>query len=163
MSLAEVVSGVIPLIPGSSGSVEAFFHAHGGAPQIDRFGWHHQPIDYRTRDGVLLHIQLTSDWENAKAPDVVRVSAAVDSGRCVDSATLRDELARGQRIQWTALSSNQEWSATDNGKFLTIGQLGRCVTSVIVDIRRQPRVVPPVRPFKGDPSGQLMRVPAPGH
>ena len=141
MSLVEVVSGVIPLIPGSSGSVEAFFHGHSPAPTMDRFGWHHPLIDYQTRDGALLHVQLVSDWQNTNAPDVVRLVVGVDGWQCIDAAKLHDELERSEHIVWASPGLNQGWSASYKGKFLAIGQRqGRCLASVTVDIRRQPRV-----------------------
>jgi len=153
MSLAEVVSGVIPLIPGSSGSVESFFHAHSPAPTMDRFGWHHPLIDYQTRDGALLHVQLISDWQNTNAPDVVRLTVGVDSWQCLDAAKLHDELERSDHIAWASLGPNQGWSASYKGKFLSIGQRqGRCLASVTVDIRSQPRVAPSTLRRLVDPS-----------
>lgn len=164
MSLAEVITGVSPLVPGSSENVEGFFQAQSVVAKMDRFGWHHPPIDYRTRDGILLHIQLTSDWPNTKTPDVFRLSAAVDERQCIDAALLRDELQRDEHIDWVSLGTDHGWSATYKGKFMTISQRqGHCLAAVIVDNRRQPRVAPPVRPYKVDPSGRLNQIPLPGH
>jgi hypothetical protein len=101
MALDEVIIGAMPLVPGTSSSVEAFFHAPPGA-QRGTVGWVHQPIVYRTRDGVLLNIQLTSDWENEKAPDVLRLMAEVDGKQCLDAKKLRDKLERSQNIAWTS-------------------------------------------------------------
>jgi hypothetical protein len=153
MTLDEVVIGAIPLVPGTSSSVEAFFHAPPGA-QRGTVGWVHQPIVYRTRDGVLLHIQLTSDWENGKAPDVVRLMAEVDGKQCLDAKKLRDELERSQNIAWTSQGINQGWSAKWENRFVTIEQRdGHCLASVNVDISQQPRLGPPHRAHQIDRSG----------
>ncbi|WP_213946968.1 hypothetical protein [Luteibacter sp. dw_328] len=162
MTLDEVVIGAMPLVPSTSSSVEAFFRAPPGA-QRGTVGWVHQPIVYRTRDGVLLHVQLTSDWENGKAPDVVRLVAEVDGKQCLDAKKLRDKLERGQDIAWTSQGINQGWSAKWENRFVTIGQRdGRCLASVNVDVRQQPRLAPPLRPYKMDRSG-IPRPVLPGH
>lgn len=163
MSLGELVSGAIELIPGAAPPVQNYFQARSEAPPRGRKGWQYPPIAYRTKEGALLRITLTSDGDSAAPPPVVRMLAVVDASRCMDGAVLRDELASKRGIRWTPLSSNDGWTAIDSGKYLTISQMGRCVTSVIIDVRRQPRVGPPVRPFRVDASGRLTRVPVPGH
>lgn len=162
-TLVSVIAGLVPLIPGPHERIERLFHARSTAPTRDWRGWHHQPITYRVSDGTLLHIQLISDWENVKTADVVRVVAAVDLGRCVNAAALRDALADAKPLHWQAVNGDQGWITSDRGKFITINASGQCVLSLIVDTRRQPRVGPPVRALRVDPAGRIMRVPAPGH
>ncbi|WP_213947000.1 hypothetical protein [Luteibacter sp. dw_328] len=128
MTLDEVVIGAIALVSGTSSSVEAFFHAPQGA-QRGTVGWVHQPIAYRTRDGVLLHIQLTSDWEN-KAPDVVRSMAEVDGKQCLDAKKLRDKLEHRWDIE--GLRKACEPRLTEVGRSLVLrvfgwGNLSQCM------------------------------------
>jgi hypothetical protein len=120
-------------------------------------------MDYQTRDGALLHIQLTTDPDDTKAPVVVRLLAEIDSWQCLEATKLRDEMERNEHIVWASLGPNQGWSATDKGKFLTIGQRqGRCLASVTVDVRRMPRLVHMIPRRLGDPAGTLMPAP-PAH
>lgn len=132
MSFAELVTGLASRIPGTSGDVEGFLGAPSGA-QMGRMGWRHEPIDYRTRDGTLLHITLSSDWPNKKAPDVVRVVAEVDAKLCLDPSGLRDKLTQTQQVDWKALSPLAGWTGMLNGRFLNVTvREGRCLNSASV-------------------------------
>lgn len=128
-----------------------------------RTGWQYPAIGYRTKEGALLRITLTVEGDSAAPPPVVRMLTAVDTARCVDGSNLRNELASKRGIRWTALSSNHGWTATDSGKYLTISQMGHCITPVMIDIRRQPRVGPAARPLRVDASGHVAQIPLPHH
>lgn len=160
LPLVDLVTRVIPLIPGSTSRVEALLDAPAGAAKTAR-GWRHAPIRYRTADGVTLNVTVMSDWD-AKTPDVVRLLAAVDPQQCIDAARLRSELSDNGRVQWTSIGINEGWSATIQGRFVALGQrTGRCLASVIVDTRRQPRPMQPTRPLRIGPSGRPETVPLP--
>jgi len=161
MSLGELVSGAIPLIPGTAAPVQTYLHARSDAPTHGRTGWQYPAIGYRTKEGAVLRITLTADGDGTAPPPVVRMLTTVDAARCVDGPGLRNELASNRGIRWTALSSNDGWTATDSGKYLAISQMGHCVTSVIIDVRRQPRLGPAVRPLRVDASGHVTQVALP--
>jgi hypothetical protein len=163
MSLSEFMVGVVALIPASSAASDAFFHSHSEATWSDRSGWQRAPFSYRTRDGYVLTVHLVSDWENAKAPDVVRVFATIAASQCMDAGKLHDDLARDHGITWTPIGSDQGWIASYNGKYLAISRSGRCVVSVAADVRRQPRVAPPTRALRIDASGRVVPVNRPEH
>lgn len=161
MSLGELVSGAIALIPGTAAPVQRYLQALSDAPTHGRTVWQYPAIRYRTKEGVLLRITLTADGDSPAPPPVVRMLTAVDAAHCVDGSNLRNVLASRRGIRWTALSSNDGWTATDSGNYLTISQMGHCVTSIIIDVRRQPRVGPAVRPLRVDASGHVTQVPLP--
>ncbi|WP_369928832.1 hypothetical protein [Xanthomonas sp. NCPPB 2632] len=163
MSLGDLVSGAIPLIPGTAAPMQRYLHARSDAPTHGRTGWQYPAIGYRTKEGALLRITLIADGDNPAPPPVVRVLAAIDASGCVDGSGLRNDLTSKRGIRWTALSSNDGWTATDSGKYLTISQMGHCVTSVIIDVRRQPRVGPAARPLRVDASGHVTQIPLPHH
>lgn len=164
MSLDDLVSGAIPLIPGTAAPAQSYLHARSDAPMHGkRTGWQYPAIGYRTKEGALLRITLTVEGDSAAPLPVVRMLTAVDAARCVDGPGLRNELASKHGIRWTALSSNNGWTATDSGKYLTISHIGHCVTSVIIDVRRQPRVGPAARPLRVDASGHVTQIPLPHH
>ncbi|UPG90835.1 hypothetical protein L2Y96_03410 [Luteibacter aegosomaticola] len=163
MSLSEFMVGAVALIPASSAASDAFFHSHSEATWSDRSGWQRVPFSYRTRDGYVLTVHLVSDWENAKAPDVVRVFATIAASQCMDAGKLHDDLARDHGIPWTPIGSDQGWIASYNGKYLAISRSGRCVVSVAADVRLQPRVAPPTRALRIDASGRVVPANRPGH
>lgn len=162
-SMAQVIGGLVPLIPGANASVEAFLNAHTPAPTLGQSGWRHAPIDYRTREKALLHIQLISDWQNRTAPDVVRLVATVDSETCVDAATIQRELAQRGDMAWTSEGPDEGWVGQSEGHVVGLGQRhARCLTVFTIDNRRQPRPSPPTRALRVDPSGRIVPVPMPG-
>ncbi|SDF41519.1 hypothetical protein [Dyella sp. 333MFSha] len=166
MSLAELVSGAIPLIPGDAATMQAYLQSPMVAPADGRNGWRYPPVSYRTREGFLLRLVLISDWESPAPPPVVRLSAAVDAGRCVNGKKLTEEITRRRGIHWTALSDSGRrsgWTAIDSAKYVTVNQWGDCVSSIAIDVRRQPRMSPPIRPMRIDASGHVVPVALPRH
>jgi hypothetical protein len=143
MSFPELITVVVDHVPGTSAGVENILNATSRV-QLGPRGWWHEPIDYRTRDGTLLHITLIFDSQNLKSPDVVRFMAVVDSMQCLDAEKLRDELAQTQHIAWASHGPLGAWSGKLQGRLVSVSQReGRCLASAIVDDRYQPRPIPP--------------------
>jgi hypothetical protein len=152
------------LVPGPASAIDALFGTHSNAPTLGRFGWRHDPIDYRTREGAVLHVRLLSDWQKPQVPDVVRVEATVDAKPCIDAALLQHALAQRSDMTWTSDGSYLGWTAEGHGRVVGLGQKrARCLAIITIDNRRQPRPAPPLGPFHFDPSRRVAPVPAPGH
>lgn len=163
MPLAELVSSAIPLVPGDTAKVEALFNAPAGATLTDR-GWRHSPIEYRTSDGALLHVSLTSDWGNARDADVVRLEMSVDESQCIAATNIRDDLTAHGMTQWTTLGVNLGWTTTFRGKVIAISQrTGRCLAAVTIDTHRQAQPVSGVRALRIGPSGRPEPITPPAH
>lgn len=162
-SIVQVIDGLVPLVPGAHAPVEALLNALTPPPALGQSGWRHTPIEYRTREGALLHIQLISDWQNTAAPDVVRVVATVNDKPCVDAATVQRALAQRGDMAWTSEGPDQGWVGQSEGHVVGLGQRHtRCLTVFTIDNRRQPRLSPPTRALRVDPSGRVVPVPLPG-
>ena len=163
ISMVQLIKGLVPLVPGAHAPIEALLNAHTPPPALGQSGWRHSPVDYRTQEGALLHIQLLSDWQNTAAPDVVRVVATTDDKPCVDAATVQRALAQGSDMAWTSEGPDQGWVGQSKGHVVGLGQRhSRCLTGFTIDNRRQPRPSPPTRALRVDPSGRVVPVPLPG-
>lgn len=163
MPLAEVISAIVLLVPGSPTPIQSLFDAHLAAPTLGQYGWHHAPFDYRTKEGALLHIQLISDWQNRAAPAVVRLVATVDDRTCVDAAAIQRTLAQRSDMTWTSAGPNQGWTGQGAAHVVGLGQrYTRCLAVFTIDNRLQPRPSPPTRALRVDPSGRVTPVPIPG-
>lgn len=69
MTLSEVVSGAVQMVPGPSRKLEVFLQAPDRAKGLLGEGGRLR-ADYKTRDGVLLHIELYTDRRSTSEPSV---------------------------------------------------------------------------------------------
>lgn len=160
--LASLLAHVIPLVPGSPSSIESALGFSRNPPPTGH-DERYAPVDYRTAEGISLHITLTLDEENQQSPKVTRLMATVDDTQCIDAAKIRDDLGAIEKAAWVAIGTDEGWSAIIQGRFVSIvRRTGRCLASVVVDTRRQPRPGRPTQPLRIGPSGRPAPVPMPG-